>query len=79
MREGFAKADGELLTILDADLTMPPQLMPRFYEAFLEGHGEIINGSRLLYPMEGEAMRTIKLVWQCVFCQSIELRAWNSS
>ena len=71
VREGFAEAEGELLTILDADLTMPPQLMPRFYEAYLEGHGEIINGSRLLYPMEGEAMRTLNWFGNVFFAKAL--------
>ena len=71
VREGFALAEGELLTILDADLTMPPQLLPRFYEAFVEGHGEFINGSRLLYPMEGEAMRTLNWFGNIFFAKAL--------
>jgi hypothetical protein len=45
--------------ILDADLTVPPEDLPRFYEALVSGTGEFINGVRLVYPMEKEAMRTL--------------------
>ena len=57
VREGFEKATGEILMILDADLTTPPEDMPKFYEAIAEGKGEFINGCRLVYPMEKQAMR----------------------
>jgi len=48
--------------ILDADMTVPPEDLPRFYEALLSGKGEFINGVRLVYPMEQEAMRFFNLV-----------------
>jgi ubiquinone/menaquinone biosynthesis C-methylase UbiE len=57
VRKGFAHASGEILMILDADLTVPPEDLPRFYEALTENKGEFINGVRLVYPMEKEAMR----------------------
>jgi SAM-dependent methyltransferase len=57
VRKGFAAAKGDLLFILDADLTVPPEDLPKFYLAIAEGHAEFVNGSRLVYPMEGEAMR----------------------
>lgn len=57
VREGFEKASGEVLMILDADLTTPPEDMPKFYEAIAAGKGEFINGCRLVYPMEKQAMR----------------------
>ena len=50
-------ATGDILMILDADLTMPPEELPKFYNAIATGKGEFINGSRLVYPMEKEAMR----------------------
>jgi len=59
VRKGFAAASGDILMILDADLTVPPEDLPRFYEALLTGKGEFINGTRLVYPMEREAMRTL--------------------
>ncbi|HEY7954771.1 MAG TPA: glycosyltransferase [Polyangia bacterium] len=57
VRKGFAAATGDVLFILDADLTVPPEDLPKFYAALAEGRGEFVNGSRLVYPMEGEAMR----------------------
>ena len=57
VRLGFANATGGLLMILDADLTVPPEDLPRFYEAWHSGKGEFINGVRLVYPMERRAMR----------------------
>jgi ubiquinone/menaquinone biosynthesis C-methylase UbiE len=57
VRLGFAKATGEVLMILDADLTVPPEDLPHFYDAWRSGRGEFVNGVRLVYPMEGGAMR----------------------
>jgi glycosyltransferase involved in cell wall biosynthesis len=62
VRTGFAEATGELLMILDADLTVPPEDLPRFYEAWRSGKGEFINGVRLVYPMEEKAMRFFNLI-----------------
>jgi len=62
VRLGFSKATGDLLMILDADLTVPPEDLPRFYEALVSGKGEFINGVRLVYPMEQEAMRALNLL-----------------
>jgi len=61
-RLGFAKATGEILMILDADLTVPPEDLPRFYDALVSGKGDFINGVRLVYPMEEEAMRFFNLI-----------------
>jgi len=57
VRTGFREATGELLMILDADLTVPPEDLPRFYEAWRSGKAEFVNGVRLVYPMEERAMR----------------------
>ena len=57
VRKGFASATGDVLMILDADLTMPPEDLPKFFRALASGRGEFINGSRLVYPMEKQAMR----------------------
>ncbi len=61
VRKGFAAATGDILMILDADLTMPPEDLPKFYDAIANGKGEFINGSRLVYPMEQKAMRLLNL------------------
>jgi ubiquinone/menaquinone biosynthesis C-methylase UbiE len=57
VRKGFSAASGDILMILDSDLTVPPEDLPKFYLALVEGRGEFINGTRLVYPMEKEAMR----------------------
>jgi len=62
VREGFTHATGDILMILDADLTMPPEDLPRYYQVLRSGQGEFVNGVRLVYPMEGEAMRFLNLV-----------------
>lgn len=62
VREAFEAATGEVLMILDADLTTPPEDMPKFYEALRQNKGEFINGCRLVYPMEKQAMRFLNLL-----------------
>ncbi len=67
VRLGFGEARGEVLMILDADLTVPPEDLPKFFNAIASGQGEFINGSRLVYPMEDDAMRFLNLVANKVF------------
>ena len=69
VRLGFSNASEPLLTILDADLTMPPEMLERFYWAYCDGHGDFINGSRLVYPMEGEAMRFLNHLGNVFFAK----------
>jgi hypothetical protein len=57
VRLGFEKAAGDVLMILDADMTVAPEDLPRFYNALCSGKGEFINGVRLVYSMEDNAMR----------------------
>jgi glycosyltransferase involved in cell wall biosynthesis len=58
----FDRAHVDVLMILDADLTMPPEQLPKFWHAIASGKGEFINGSRLIYPLERESMRFLNLV-----------------
>jgi SAM-dependent methyltransferase len=62
VRCGFAQARGEVLMILDADLSVPPEDLVRFYDALVSGVGELINGVRMVYPMEDQAMRFLNLL-----------------
>jgi hypothetical protein len=71
VRLGFSEAKGDLLTILDADLTMPPELLGRFYNAYCSGYADFINGSRLVYPMEGEAMRFLNKLGNVFFAKAL--------
>jgi SAM-dependent methyltransferase len=57
VRAGYAIATGDILMILDADLTVPPEQLPKFYDAIATNKGGFINGTRLIYPMEKNAMR----------------------
>ena len=61
VRMGFAAATGDLLMILDADLTMPPEELPKFYEVLASGRAEFANGCRLVYPMDEKAMQFLNL------------------
>ena len=71
VRAGFEVCRNDLLVILDADLTMPPEMLPRFYRAYSSGHADFINGSRLVYPMEGEAMRFLNRLGNVFFVKAL--------
>jgi hypothetical protein len=71
VRHGFAEANGEVVTILDADLTMPPEMLPRFFDAWCEGLADFVNGSRLVYPMEGHAMRFLNRLGNVFFAKAL--------
>ena len=62
VRTGFDAATGDILMILDADITVPPEDLPRFYDIMANGSAEFVNGVRLVYPMEGDAMRFANLI-----------------
>jgi len=62
VRRGFDAATGDILMILDADITVPPEDLPRFFDALVSGRAEFVNGVRLVYPMEDDAMRFMNLV-----------------
>jgi SAM-dependent methyltransferase len=69
VRKGFDAAGGDVLMILDADLTVPPAALPKFYRAIASGKGEFINGTRLVYPMENEAMRFLNHIANRTFAK----------
>ena len=71
VRLGFRDATGDLLTILDADLTMPPEDLTRFYDAYRCGLADFVNGTRLVYPMEGEAMRFLNRLGNVFFAKAL--------
>jgi SAM-dependent methyltransferase len=62
VRRGFAEARGDALVILDSDMGVAPEDIPKFLQALSRGKGEMINGSRMVYPMEGRAMRFLNLI-----------------
>ncbi|WP_045114638.1 glycosyltransferase family 2 protein [Microscilla marina] len=70
VRKGFALATQDILMILDADLTVSPEDLPKFYQAIVHNKGEFINGSRLVYPMENKAMRFFNLLGNKAFAKA---------
>lgn len=70
---GFRAAQGEILMILDADVTVQPEDLPKFYRVLAEGKGQFVNGSRLVYPMDDRAMRFLNLIGNKFFSQ---LMSW---
>lgn len=63
----FDAARGDVLMILDGDLTVPPDQLPKFWNAIASGKGEFINGSRLVYPMENDAMQFLNHIANKMF------------
>jgi SAM-dependent methyltransferase len=67
VRFGFLQARGDVLLILDSDMGVAPADVPKFVAALARGKGEMVNGSRLVYPMEGKAMRFLNLLANKLF------------
>jgi hypothetical protein len=73
VRLGLGKATKELVAILDADLTMPPEYLSRYYDAYCRGLADFINGSRLVYPVQGDAMRPLNRLGNVFFAKALSL------
>ena len=69
VRLGFAHASGDVLMILDADLTVPPEELPTFYDVLTGGHADYVQGTRLVYPMEAGAMRFFNKLGNMAFSE----------
>ena len=69
VRLGFEHARGEVVLILDSDMGVAPEDVPKFVEALVRGKGEMVNGSRLVYPMESGAMRFLNLLGNKLFAR----------
>ena len=67
VRKGFAQARGDVLMILDADMTVAPEDLPKFYAPLRDGQADFVNGVRLVYPVEREAFRPLNLLGNKVF------------
>lgn len=76
VRKGFEHASGDIVMILDADLTVPPEELPKFVQALNSGSGEFINGCRLVYGMENGAMRFLNVLANYFFATSF---SWTLS
>lgn len=71
VRVGFERARNDLLVVLDADLTMPPELLTRYYDAYCMGRADFVNGNRLVYPMEQDAMRFLNHLGNIFFAKAL--------
>lgn len=67
VRLGFEMAEGDILAVYDADMTVPAQDLEKFYNAIADGKGEFINGSRLVYSLENESMRSLNYLANKIF------------
>src|SRR5262249_53296949 len=70
VRTGFAQASGDMLMILDADLTVPPEELPKFYDALRSGRADYVHGNRMVYPMESEAMQFLNKLGNASFAKA---------
>ncbi len=66
-RAGFDAAENDIFMILDADMTVMPEDLPAFARTLVENHGEFVNGSRLVYPLEDGAMRLANVLGNKAF------------
>ena len=71
VRLGFDKASGDVLMILDADLTVAPEDLPKFYDALVQGRGGLINGVRMAHPMEKGAMQRLNYIGNRFFAWAL--------
>ena len=67
VRAGFAQAKGDVYMILDADMSVAPEALPEFHESLASQKGDFINGSRMVYPLVGQAMRPANIVGNKLF------------
>jgi len=71
VRKGIDASSGEIIVILDADLSVDPQALPRFVDALVGGYCELALGSRLVYPMPAHAMRPLNMLANMLFGRAI--------
>lgn len=64
---GFREANGDIVMILDADLSVMPEELPLFFDALVRGRGDFVNGSRLVYPMQERAMKFANMLGNKAF------------
>jgi ubiquinone/menaquinone biosynthesis C-methylase UbiE len=67
VKRGFDRATGDIMMILDADATVMPEELPKFFRALVRGDGEFINGCRLVYDMDKQAMRLLNIIGNKLF------------
>ncbi len=67
IKTGFENAKGDIVIILDADMAVPPEELPKFFYAIANGNAEFVNGTRMIYPMEKGAMRFFNFLGNKMF------------
>ncbi len=67
VRKGFNRATGDILVIFDADLSMSANELPIFYHVLRTHKADFVMGSRLIYPMENQAMRFLNILGNKAF------------
>jgi glycosyltransferase involved in cell wall biosynthesis len=72
VRTGFAAAKHDVLMILDGDLSVQPEDLPKFHRGLVDGRAELVNGSRLVYDMEPGAMRFLNMIGNRVFARLLK-------
>jgi SAM-dependent methyltransferase len=72
VRAGFAAAKNDVLMILDGDLSVQPEDLPKFHRGLVEGRAELVNGSRLVYDMEPGSMRFLNMVGNRTFARLLK-------
>ncbi len=65
--EAVEVCDMELIAILDSDQSVDPETLEYFFEILESGNADFVNGTRLIYPMEDKAMRTINTFGNKIF------------
>lgn len=73
VEEGMRRAKGDVLMILDADMTVPPEELVDFFEAIESGSADFASGTRFLYPMEEQAMRFANFVGNILFSKLVQI------
>lgn len=57
--EAVEKSNGEIIAILDSDISVDPEELVNFYEIIENNYADFVNGTRLIYEMEKGSMRFI--------------------
>lgn len=71
VKSGFDAATGDVLMVLDADMTVMPEDLPKFFNPIQNGKADFVNGTRMVYPMEGQAMRNLNYTGNKIFALTL--------
>ncbi len=77
VKKGFDAVVTDTMMIQDADMTVPTEELTRFFNLMAEGKAEFVNGTRMIYPMEGQAMRQLNLIGNLIFSWIFSWLLWQ--